>query len=66
MRKPTREQVTAALNNQAHDVVGRPRDPNVMRQAILKAGGSEEEANQAARWAEIQNEKDGFGKAKAS
>lgn len=65
MKKPTREQSLAALRSDAQDCVG-PKSPEAACQMTLRLGGSELEAEQAARFAEIWNEKHGFARAKAS
>jgi hypothetical protein len=65
MKKPTTEETSAAIESLTRDVVG-PRNPELMRHAILRMGGTREEADEAARSIELQNEKNGFGKARAS
>ena len=68
MKKRTHEEVVAHMNALAQDNLAR-KDPEVERRIALRMGATQEEAEEAARWAERHNErleKNSFGTAKAS
>ena len=65
MKKPTHKRIAITLHGEAEDNLVR-KDPEVERRAMLRMGATDEQADEAALWAEQWNEKNGFGKAKAS
>lgn len=65
MMRPTKQQTENSIRSLSRDVVG-PRNPELMRAAMLKAGATEQEADEAARSIAEKNAKGDYPKQVAS
>jgi hypothetical protein len=65
MEKPTREQIHTSIKGESRCCVG-PVPPEIMRQHMLNLGATPEQAEQAARFWEEENRKNGYVLDKAS
>jgi hypothetical protein len=65
MAELTQEQINAMFKSDSRDGLGL-RDPEIARRMTLRMGGTEEEADQVARFWEEENRKNGYALDKAS